>query len=849
MGIGHGVVAGLVAWHLGAWAGPPAREEAGGHRAFQLLGPEEGMPPTSVLSMTQDRDGFIWFGTENGLVRFEGRHSRRWGTEDGLPSSYVAQVLADPQGGVWAATLRGLVRLREGRVEVARLGSESAATPVSTVVADTRGRIWTATPKAIYRLAADLTFAPLPWQSGESLTIVEVGRRSGIVYTGGEGGIHAFHPDGRIQVWGPADGLPTNGVTQVVEDGEGRVWAGHGRTLVVKAPGEVRFRDQSMRLGGSLSPNGTSFADRDGSVWLPTQHGALRLQGEGVERVDATNGLPFRWVRSVFRDREGTLWVIGPGLARLRGGGLVRNYTLSGGLTGEIVWWVHRDPGGDLLVGTDDGAARLGPDGLVRIPGTEGRRLKSLARGADGTLWMVGTIGPILWLRPGQIRAEQPDLGPLGSSLNTVMTDRQGRTWFGHARAGVLRWDPEGRRLVQEAGPELAGVPRLGAFKMEEDAQGQLWVGCSMGLLLRRTDGSWRLFTEKEGLQPGGIRGMALLPDGSLWVHYTEARGLTRLRLSGDRLVVEQRLEAGKGLRTDLIYALARDAKGQVWATSDRGLMRLEPRLDVGREQGMVSEDCSVQALLTEGDHVWVGTSSGLARYTVRDRDEGAPPQAHILSAEFGAQRFEPPFGALPVVPHSDATTTFRLAAPSYLNPGAMRFQVRLEGLESGWREVEENRVRYPALAGGRYRLWVRALPPGSGPGPEASLAFRVRPPWWATWWFRTALGLGAVGAVAAVIRFRLAAMARSKAELEAVVRQRTEELKARNQDLTEALAQVKHLSGLLPICASCKKIRDDGGQWNSLETYISSHSEAAFTHGICPECAQTFLDEGRSQE
>jgi hypothetical protein len=92
------------------------------------------------------------------------------------------------------------------------------------------------------------------------------------------------------------------------------------------------------------------------------------------------------------------------------------------------------------------------------------------------------------------------------------------------------------------------------------------------------------------------------------------------------------------------------------------------------------------------------------------------------------------------------------------------------------------------------------------------------------------------------ILRARLAVLARSKAELEVLVAKRTEELRLRNEELSTALGNVKQLSGLLPICASCKKIRDDGGYWNQLEQYISDHSEVGFSHGICPDCVETMF-------
>jgi ligand-binding sensor domain-containing protein len=287
------------------------------------------------------------------------------------------------------------------------------------------------------------------------------------------------------------------------------------------------------------------------------------------------------------------------------------------------------------------------------------------------------------------------------------------------------------------------------------------------------------------------------------------------------------------------------DGQGKVWVSTDQGLGRLEPKLHVGRHDGMVSEDCSIHALLVEPNQIWVGTAGGLVAYDPTQPDTlPAPPAAQVLQATFGGKLLEPPFPALDAVSFRENTVELRVAAPTYLNERQLRFQVRLVGLEDGWRDLEGRMVRYPALPGQDYRFEVRAAQSDGPFGPAAALAFSIRPPWWKTWWCYSLEGLAALGLLFGSYRLRVAALAQSKAELEALVGVRTEELRTRNGELSAALDHVKQLSGLLPICASCKKIRDDAGSWTQLESYISQHSEADFTHGICPECAHEFYPE-----
>ena len=815
----------------------------GWHRPFAVLGPDQGIPNGGISCLTQDADGFIWLGTGNGLLRYEGGRCSRWMRKDGLPSDSVDRLLAIPEGGLWVSTAQGLARVRKGRIELARFESLTTSPGLEAMAIDASGRLWVATSRGLFvQQAQGLDFhrhANAP--SGQVLT-VESGR-SGSMHVGSDQGLFTFHADGSIESWNATHGLPRSGVALVGEDGAGRLWVCTGRMLVMKEPGAGRFTDQSQRLKTAITPFGVFFKDQDGSLWLPTREGTLRLNGAQSTLLDASAGLPMRWVRNVFRDREGGLWILGATLARLQGNDRVWNHPLSAGPSGGVVWSMLRDSQGNLLVGTDDGVVRMTASGVKRIPGTEGHRVKSLSLDRSDRLWMVGTLGPTLWLAPGGARAEVAPLGELGFGLNTVMTDSSGQIWIGHAHRGILRWDASRRQLVQEVGPEGGLSGSLSVFRIREDASGRIWAASSLGLYIRERTGVWRLFTEKDGILPFGLFGMAFLPDGSAWIHSREPQGLMRIRIEGDQVNVFERRRLGQGLRSDLIYAVEVDPQGRTWASTDLGLDCLDTHVHVGRLEGMVSEDCDLLALFAERERVWVGTSAGLVRYETGGSERPLPaPRPHILHVLKGDQRLEAPLDSLGSVSPRESSLAFRVAVPSYRHDGLVRIQVRLVGLEEAWREMDAPLTRYQSLRGGNYRFEARAAQPDGDFGPVVSLSFEVLPHWWRTWWALTLWGLGAVGMILFIVRMRVASLAQSKAELEDLVAERTEELRNRNVELTDALGRVKQLSGLLPICASCKKIRDDKGYWNQLEHYISEHSEVGFSHGICPDCVETMF-------
>lgn len=822
-------------WGAGRWSRP-----------FALMGQAQGLPDGGITCIAQDANGFLWMGTENGLLRYEGGQARRWTRQDGLPSDHVDRILTSPDGAIWISTPQGLARFHRGRCETYRLEGVDDPTGIEAMALDGAGQLWVATLRGLFVQGRDAVLHPRTLPLAGRVRTVASGLH-GRMLVGTEQGLVALDPEGAADTWTSAQGVPAGGVELVGEDGAGRLWICTGRRLVAKEPGGPSFVNRSSELKALVTPYGAFTRDQDGSLWLPTQEGALHLQGIHGTLLGSASGLPMQWVRHVFRDREGGLWILGPTLARLLGNDQVWNHPLTDAPSGQVVWSMLRLPGGDLLVGTDDGVLRVGSHQAERIPGTEGHRIKGMAVDAADRLWMVGTRGPTLWLPRGGTRATVAPLGKGGTGVNSVMTDTRGQVWLGHATLGILRWDARQQALIQEVAPAGGPATALGAYQMAEDRSGRLWAATTLGLYLREGSGTWRLLTDRDGILPFGLYGLALRPDGSAWIFSREPMGLQRIQVEGAQVTSLERRQLGAGLHSDRIYAVAVDPQGRTWATTDRGFECLETGLHVGQREGAISEDCDLLALHVEREGVWVGTSAGLVRYTPGEPAAPLPaPVPHILQAAAGAQRLEAPEGDLGTVEASEANLAFRVAVPSYQHQGRLRIQVRLVGLESAWRDLDAPTTRYQALSRGSYRFEARAAQPDGPFGPVTGLSFRVLPPWWGTWWAWMLWGLAVLGVFRLVLRWRVANLARHQEALEALIGERTEELRRRNGELTEALGKVRQLSGLLPICASCKKIRDDKGYWNQLEQYISAHSDVGFSHGICPDCVES-LFPGRS--
>jgi hypothetical protein len=418
--------------------------------------------------------------------------------------------------------------------------------------------------------------------------------------------------------------------------------------------------------------------------------------------------------------------------------------------------------------------------------------------------------------------------------VRCLLEDKQGRLWVGTS-AGLVRIEGNTVRPVAAEDGK-----RITVTSLAEGSSGTLWVGTKSGLGRLENDVVRRV---RVGGRPHGDLVMSLHADAdeTLWLGTADA-GLQRLR-NGRLASVTSR----QGLPDDSLLSLLDDGAGRIWLSSGRGIFaiarsELEAAADGGsarinvlaitEAEGLRDRECSggVQpsAWRARDGRLWYPTIDGVAVVDPRRaRMNSRPPKVLIEEIVADGQRFEPE-GDL-MLPAGTRHLEIRYAAPSFVAPERLRFEHRLEGLDSSFFAAGADRVaHYTALGPGGYRFRLRvANEDGVWSELASPLAFAVRPYVWQTLWFYAVSASVLVMMSVAAFHLRVRGL-----------RLRERELKRR---VAEEMARVQVLSGLLPVWAWCRKVRDDAGYWAQIEQYISARSKLEFTHGICPECATQF--------
>jgi diguanylate cyclase (GGDEF)-like protein len=583
----------------------------------------------------------------------------------------------------------------------------------------------------------------------------------------------------------------------VLEDALGRIWLRSVHRMVRLDAVDGPVRDFSSALPGPAVREGHLALDGRGRVWTATDAGLAWVEGDRLQVLDETRGLPRHWALVTFVDREGSLWCSGDGLHRLLGrqawGGITRRQ----GLPSDPVWAILRDREGTLWVGTHRGLARSEGDRFVTEPGTGDRGFFALGADGQGGLLAAGGTPPgepwasVHHRPPGARtfrRLSVPDV-PRNVHWRSLVWDPAGFCWAGAQDHGLTLLRIVGDRVEARPVELPTPVPPTAIHELVRDARGRLWVMTERGTFWNDGAG-WRPLGPVPGLRGAPTGHLATLADGRLAIAYQDAPGIAILSAEGAGFRLTGHVDPPPGQEDWNVMALAGHPDGSLWISSSQGVARWDgQRLEsYGAADGLLGEDANSDALFVEPGAVWVGLNAGLARGDLSAPPQPVPPPvAVILEARDRAGRSLPLGSGEQRMRSRDLPLTCTFTAPSFLDGGRTRLEVRLEGYEDAWRTTTAKESRYTGLPPGRYTFQVRASS-GAGPtGPTASLAFTVLPPWWRTWW--AGLGFAATGAflVGGLVRWRTRWLEGRNRALDALVRVRTEDLSSSNRALVEA--------------------------------------------------------------
>ena len=598
----------------------------------------EGLPQATVMTTLQDSRGFVWLGTEDGLVRYDGHELYRYAysrTERGsLPGNFVWKVVEDSRSDLWVAIKdAGLARWNRKTDTFTSWRHDPnnpqslASDGVRAILIDANGLLWAGTTDAGIDILDPKSghIAHLRHEAGTPGSLASdriftfTLDRAGNVWVGTDAGLDRWQPEQRSFIHvGPPEGAPhslrNRQVSRLVEDQSGALWVGlfDGGLMRLDRQGQVleTFRHDA-RLATSLSSDDVRaiLTDQAGHVWVGTADG-LDLLDRLTGEFDHYRSVPSdaeslrdSFVMSLYQDGSGLMWI------GTRAGGVSRWNPRSWELGEHRPKWLGSGPvtafadapnnrvwiaslGGGITQYDGDTGKSQPISAFVRDKTSlDGVRVMSMRQDRRGTLWIgtvesglkkltaEGRVGTIP-VKPGDPHAVSAS-GPM-----TIVESRSGQLWLGTFEGGLNILDPATGLVTQlPFGANIPGAVSASVVTaIAEDSHGNFWIGTDGGgLNLARADGTvLRVFKhdprDANSLPANTVYSLAVDAEGQVWVG-TDVGGLVRVAGSSADLqsIRFDVFGRAQGLSSDTIYGVVPDASGAIWLAGNAGLMRFDP--------------------------------------------------------------------------------------------------------------------------------------------------------------------------------------------------------------------------------------------------------------------------------
>ena len=795
------VVAALLALAPNAYALDPAK--AISQYVHLVWDSGDGLPQNSVTAIVQTRDGYIWFGTQEGLVRFDGVRLTIYdkARESALATNHVTALHEDRDGVLWIGFNNGnVVRYSNGAFKAVEAPFGRS---ITAIVQDGDGDMWIGTREdgvTMFRDGATRVLKTIPLPNRRVHALLS---DSGAVWVATSNGLSLVRDGVISRTYTTQDGLPGLSIRALLRDADQSVW-------MATDAGVARI------VSGRVVPVSVGACATDPRSLLKDAHGNLWVGGNGLTRVTrdgscstfrAEDGLGNDSPLSLLEDREGNLWVgtNGGGLSKFSDGRFIA-YTTAHGLSHNVALSVLEDSRGSVWVGTVRGLNKLHNGVVTSFADRDGLngRIRTIHESRDGALWIGGDLVIRLENDRETLRINHKQLP--GEQVNSIYQDRGGVMWFG-TDAGLVRYVGGKMQVFTTAD----GLTSDLIGPMYEDRAGRLWIATKGGGVTIR---SQEQFAPLQGLSSNIATAFHEDRDGMMWVG-TAGGGLNRVH-NGKVTRYDSRV----GLFDDKIHHILADDRGLLWMSTNRGVFHVSRQelvefadgkrtaiasVNYGSADGMKSAECNGSAnaqpagFRSRDGQMWFPTLKGVV--AVRQDPENKPQTPQVLIEDVLIDKLPVRLDAIQARGGMRelelAYTVTGLSAPQ-----RARFKYRLEGFDRDWVDAGNRRVAYYTnVPPGKYSFQVMAAQ-GSGDWSTAAstIAVVVTPRFYQTWWFDGLCVLALTAVAAGFFRYRVRLMRVREQQLVSLVDARTIELRAArdaaesaNRSKSEFLANMSH--------------------------------------------------------
>lgn len=790
---------------------------------FRNWNMESALPSNSVFSIVQSKDGFLWLGTQGGLVRFDGVTVDVYSKSNTpqLNDNVCRALYQGEDGSLWIGTAAGgLVRYRDGRFASFPVDAHPSLSRINTINQDQAGNVWIGSLSHGLTCLNDRGFTTYTMDNGfpENQVRALVKDVNGSLWTLSDRRIIKVNKPGMFQIYLTHEQLPYYKTTCLYDNEHQELWIGTGDRGLFRMKNNAvsHFSSQTVTLHPTIN---CLYRDKHRNLWIGTDGGGLaRMDNHAARTLGEGDPLAGQSVVAITEDHEGSLWVgtLDSGLFQLSQSKFT-TYTTQQGLTHDFVQSVYERRSGDLSIGTKKGLNLLSINNGTITPfldaasGLLDNSVICQCEDQSGQLW-IGTWGGLncFDLNTGRMTSYSLDHGLSDNRINALLLDHNQILWIG-TENGLNRFDAQNRRFTSFTRDDgLCGDSVKFIF---EDSRNHLWIGTGKGLC-RLKDNTFTVFNIETGYKKPIFFCAFEDQQGTLW--FGCDHGLIRRSQSGkannDWSVFTYNTQSG--LNDNEIYSIIEDDQKSLWLAGPNGISRLKKeqleqfsRGSISRLQprwfnekdGMKSRWCTGSSCKTRDGRLWFATSVGLTMiHPGQIKTNTRPPQTIIKNVFIDGKSLHLPAHQVNNIADLEPGKKrfeFHFTALSFINPGRIRFRIFLEGYDDEWLDNGFQRsATYTGLAPGHYTFKIKACnADGVWSNKIQSFPFYLRPYFYQTSWFFFLSILLAVVLAFFFHFYKVSQLRRRKKELSQEVALRTSELNTRNIELEDAHQRDEH--------------------------------------------------------
>ncbi len=778
--------------------------------SFNHITIENGLSSNSVLSITQDGTGFLWFGTEMGVNRYDGSRFKNYvhNAKDSntLSNNNVITLFCDTRKTVWAGTSTGLNRYNREKDLFERIPLKSSPLNISCIYEDKKGTLWIGSSNGLYAFANRQPDKLKVYKSEMINSIAGNNVRAvfedhnGHLWVGSNNGLTRMIPqkDGyRFESFTHEPGNPRSlsavHVTTITEDAKQQLWIGtqnSGINLFDASTGSfTRFGKSGNTTSGLINNNIRIIAStRKGMLWVGTQEG-LSIIDPVTKNIQSfqndpgnNKSLSQNSIYSLYEDANGSVWI-----GTYFGGAnstypystnfsVLQNHATRSSLSNNVVSSIVEDVQHNLWMGTEGGGLNyynrttyqftVYKNNLNNTNSLGSNLVKAVMIDKEQNIW-CGTHGGglnVLDRKQNKFKRylyKENDAATLASEVTSMIEDDNERLWVS-SNFGLQLFSKKGIELTPLSFSSINGfVNGIPARTFYKDAQGAVWIGALPGLYVVNGNNMKELSSDLY------INNITQDKKGNIWVALRYG-GIAMYNSSNGEFI---RYTEKDGLPNNNVISLLEDENGFFWLSTDNGLIKYNPVLKTAQtytvSDGLAGNEFNYNSYLKDSrGEFFFGGYHGITSFfpaTIETNSYVAPVvftglrlfnntvaingEDELLDRNINQMKRI-------VFTHKQNVFTIEFALLNFIKSNKNKYAYKLEGFDKDWNDVTTASATYTNLPSGTYTFLVKGANNDAVWSLPASIELKILPPFWLTWWAYCIYVLAFAAILFLVVRF-----------------------------------------------------------------------------------------------